>query len=123
MPWNEMRHTEAWSRWQFHEMPMSTPSAHATADFIGDTWLTTTTFDRDARSAMVRTRRAHPCVERGERFTALGHVVRVLLPSCPRPRRHVGVRHPLVLAVGQFDPPLVDLVGHAEPFGRLLWRA
>lgn len=34
----------AWSRWQFHEMPMSTPSAHATDDFIGDTWLTTSTF-------------------------------------------------------------------------------
>ena len=104
-----MRHTDAWSRWQFHEMPMSTPSAQATADFIGDTWLTTTTLiARPARRAP-RTR-AHPVVERGERFAALGDVVRVLLPARPHPGWHVGVRHAFVLAIGQFDPPLVDLV-------------
>ncbi len=57
-----MRHTDAWSRWQLHEIPMSVPSVHATADFIGDTWLTTTMFSLAARSTSpahaVRTRRS-----------------------------------------------------------------
>jgi hypothetical protein len=39
-----MRHTEACDRWLRHEMRTSTSSDHATADFIGETWLTTTRF-------------------------------------------------------------------------------
>ena len=37
-----IRHTAACDRCVRHAIPKSTPSAQATADFIGDTWLTTT---------------------------------------------------------------------------------
>ena len=89
-----MRHTEAYERWDRHEISTPQPSVHATAALIGDTWLTTATVCVPGPLGQLEARRPHPLIELHQRLTTFGGPGRVGSPVVPRLGRHVGVRTP-----------------------------
>ena len=94
-------------------------SAHATAALIGDTWLTTTTSSpamRSASSSQAARTRASRAPKHSPPSVANCASVR---HDCHTSIGTSAARHPLVLAVGELDPAIVDLDREPEALGRL----
>ncbi len=102
------RHADATSRNIRHDTSSPTPSAHATAALIGETWLTTTTSVTLACVRHLLAGRSDAASHRSDGLATLRPPGGVRPPCRPHGRRHLGDRLAVVDAVIQLDPALVD---------------
>ncbi len=104
-----IRVIDAGSRCVRHATSGPTPSAHATAALIGDTWLTTTTVPALRLVAQVVARLVHTASELCDRFTPRRCEVAVGSPLLPHRFGYVRDGQAVELAVVELGPSFVGL--------------